>query len=252
MHDVNNDSALRGLRRKWRRTADMSSIDTAVFPVVADAGVHVTLDEPLDHPSPDRVVAADPQCEAVIGTDFGFNLSPLQSAASSLYEPSIASAFHETDNVVDVGGKSSFMDDCTAVSDQFIRGARFTAVTMPWETPLMRQIFGEEHPGAKLSMPLDWGHAELPMVDSAESGITQPVIPSDGHWKCFQYVRHKTDDTFLQQREKTLTSAIAKWRFLVMLDLSRSEVGRQLGDADDTEVELVLTSVMGVKARTPS
>ena len=72
------------------------------------------------------------------------------------------------------------------------------------------------------------------------------------HWKCFQYVRHKTDDTFLQQREKTLTSAIAKWRFLVMLDLSRSEVGRQLGDADDTEVELVLTSVMGVKARTPS
>ena len=119
---------------------------------------------------------------------------------------------------------------------------------MPWETPLMRQIFGEEHPGAKLSMPLDWGHAELPLVDSAESGITQPVIPSDCHCKCFQYVRHKTDDTFLQQREKTLTSAIAKWRLLVMLDLSRSEVGRQLGDADDTEVELVLTSVMGVKS----
>ena len=110
MDDVNDDSALRGLRRKWPRTADMSSIDTAVFPLVADADVRVTLDEPPDHPSPDRVVIAGPQCDAVIGTDLGFNLSPLQSAACSLYEPSIASVVHETDNVVDVGGKSSFMD----------------------------------------------------------------------------------------------------------------------------------------------
>ena len=69
------------------------------------ADVRVTLDEPPDHPSPDRVVIAGPQCDAVIGTDLGFNLSPLQSAACSLYEPSIASVVHETDNVVDVGGK---------------------------------------------------------------------------------------------------------------------------------------------------
>ena len=73
-------------------------------------------------------------------------------------------------------------------SDMFIRGAKFSAVTMPWETPLMTsliQIFGDEYPGARLSMPIDWGSTDLP--------VAAPVIPCERHWKCSQYVQHKTD-----------------------------------------------------------
>ena len=30
----------------------------------------------------------------------------------------------------------------SAISDQFIKGARLTTLTMPWETPLMRNFWG--------------------------------------------------------------------------------------------------------------
>mgnify|MGYP006897963312 CR=1 FL=1 len=82
-------------------------------------------------------------------------------------------------SAVDVGGVSSAKDDTAAISDQFIRGARLTSLTMPWETPLMRQIFGEQVQGSKLSMPLDWGNVALPSFDSTGSGVEQPAIPPE-------------------------------------------------------------------------
>ena len=59
---------------------------------------------------------------------------------------------------------------------------------------------------------------------------------------------HKTDETYLQKKTRTMNNALVKWKFLVMLDPACSEVGRQLQTADDTQIELVLTSVMGVKS----
>ena len=76
-------------------------------------------------------------------------------AESLQYEPSLA---HTADETTDVGGNSSFVDDNAAVSDLFIRGARHAGITMPWETPLMRGIFGELGPSVNLNMPLDWGY----------------------------------------------------------------------------------------------
>jgi hypothetical protein len=77
----------------------------------------------------------------------------------------------------DVGGRSSFVDDCAAVSDLYIRGARVTGVTMPWETPLMKQIFGDLGPSVSLSMPLDWGSSDLPSSGVSAGDVEQPLIP---------------------------------------------------------------------------
>ncbi|CAL1131406.1 unnamed protein product [Cladocopium goreaui] len=102
--------------------------------------------------------------------------------------------------------------------------------------------------GARLSMPLDWGDSTVPVVDSTGSGIEQPAIPSVSCQQSFQFIRHTTDATYIQQRDKTLQCALQKWRFLVMLDPQASDVGRQLVGKDEQETELVLTSVMGVKS----
>ena len=148
----------------------------------------------------------------------------------------------------DVGGRSSFVDDCAAVSDLYIRGARVTGVTMPWETPLMKQIFGDLGPSVSLSMPLDWGSSDLPSSGVSAGDVEQPLIPSQCRWSCAQYVIHKTDETYLQQKDRTMNSALAKWKFLVLLDPACSEVGRQIEHADDDQAALVLSSVMGVKS----
>lgn len=87
--------------------------------------------------------------------DLGFDADSNNFEASSQYEPSFASMGQVDISAVDVGGVSSAKDDTAAISDQFIRGARLTSLTMPWETPLMRQIFSEQVQGSKLSMPLD-------------------------------------------------------------------------------------------------
>jgi hypothetical protein len=54
---------------------------------------------------------------------------------------------------------------------------------MRWETPLMNQIFGDEHPSLKLVMSLDWGNRNLPMTESAAAGASQPVVPSETKWQ---------------------------------------------------------------------
>ena len=149
-----------------------------------------------------------------------------------------------------VGGIGSFDDECAGVSDELIRGARLAGIRMPWETPLMTQIFGDDRqrPSIPLTMPLDWGTSDMPVAGMDSSGVEQPLIPSQCRWSCAQYVVHKTDETYLQQRDRTMNNALAKWKFLVMLDPAHSEVGRQVGTADDDSATQVLTSVMGVKS----
>ena len=247
---MDNDDAggLRGLRLKWRKTSDKVGVDMSNASFQSDADVFVSsvaagdIDNALDlnHPVGDH--------DFLDGAGFGFEPSHFSSDKQSEYEPSVAASCHDTGVPLDVGGRSSFSDDNAAISDMFIRGAKFSAVTMPWETPLMRQIFGDEYPGARLSMPIDWGSTDLPVSEAAGAGVAAPVIPCERHWKCSQYVQHKTDETFIQQREKTMHGALAKWRFLVCLHPDSSDVGRQITDLDEKQVDEVLISVMGVKS----
>jgi hypothetical protein len=115
---------------------------------------------------------------------------------------------------------------------------------MRWETPLMNQIFGDEHPSLKLVMSLDWGNRNLPMTESAAAGASQPVVPSETKWQVTNYVQLKADETYLQQRDKTLHNALTKWKFLVLIDVSCFEVGRQLDEMDEKQIDQVLSSAV--------
>ena len=112
------------------------------------------------------------------GLDLGFDDNPVEPEDVSQYEPSFADQPFDNDVIVDVGSASTAFDDVSAVDDQFIRGAKFSAITMPWEIPLMRQIFEPDSIGPSLSMPLDWGSVATPSADAAESGASVPVICS--------------------------------------------------------------------------
>ena len=246
MDDGNSVELLHGFRRKWRRVHETTdrhedaanqshAIDDDVLvaesATVLDSGLPVD----VDPPSP-------------VSPGLGFNPEVFPFEWQSEYEPSIAQSVDVTAPGVDVGGVSTKQDDNAAISDTFIRAAKFTGIVMPWETPLMSQVFGNIHPHANLSMPLDWGNMGMPVSESAAAGPSQPAVPSDKRWKALGYVRHKTDETYMQQRAKTLDNALSKWRFIVLLDVTTSEVGRQLVGLAEDQVDLVLNSVMGVKS----
>ena len=146
--DGHEPEGLKGLRRKWRRTSDKLGVDTSNVSCLSEPDVIVSSAAAVGKP-----FGAD--YDFLDGTDLGFEPSHVPTDRQSEYEPSLASSFHHAGIPVDVGGRSSFRDDCAAVADTFIRGAKFSAVTMPWETPLMRQFFWDEYPGAKLCMPID-------------------------------------------------------------------------------------------------
>ena len=141
----------------------------------------------------------------------------------------------------------TFADDNAAVSHQYMSGLSRTSVVLPWETPLMKQIFGDDGPSLSLSMPLNWGSIPQPFASQSPE-IDVPEIPSASRWTCAKYVKHVSDETYMQQRDRTMKGALSKWRFIVMLDLEKSDVGRQLKDADTDTVDNVLVSVMGVKS----
>ena len=242
---MDDEPSLRGLRLKWRKTGFSTDLTVDDAHQECDDDVVVVSNEPGTGHSVDPSRAL---LETNSGLDLGFDVESCHAGASSLYEPSSDFLERNNDSAVDVGGFSTARDDTAAISDQFIRGARLTTLTMPWETPLMRQIFGEVTQGARLSMPLDWGDSTVPVVDSTGSGIEQPAIPSVSCQQSFQFIRHTTDATYIQQRDKTLQCALQKWRFLIMLEPEASDVGRQLVGKDEHEIELVLTSVMGVKS----
>ena len=56
----------------------------------------------------------------------------------------------------------------------------------------------------------------------------EPVVPSEKTWQVTKFVRHKTDETYLPQRDKTMQTALSKWKFVIFLDTFFSDVGKQL------------------------
>ena len=244
---------LHGYRKKWRKLNDASEH------LAMDSEQHVSFDDDVlttDHVD-SSVLNSNPastlepavtQLDSFFGPGLGVDPQLSGNERNSDYEPSVAQSSFGVLPGIDQGGLSSKQDDNAAITDTFIRGAKFSAITMPWETPLMSQIFGDLHPTMRLSMPLDWGNRGLPVLESATAGPSQPAVPSDSRWQALSYVRHKTDETYLQQRTKTLNNALSKWRFLVLVDVTASEVGRQLDDASEEHVDLVLNSAMGVKS----
>ena len=148
--------------------------------------------------------------------------------------------------VVDHGGRSSKEDDEALISDLYITGISNNRIVMPWETSMMKPIFGDAVVQPSLSMPLDWGSTVIPRASEGDVSASVTKIPPSTVWACAKHVCHATDESYLQQREKTLKTATAKWFFLLRLKPECSEVGSLLTVEDDPG--LVLRSVIGVKS----
>ena len=241
-------TGLKGFRFKWKQ----QSLDSSAMSNLHDLSEqHVS-----DVESCRAGLGGEPnsahQCAPVPGSsdspDLGFACDDVADRMSLEYEPSVAVSENDWKPPADVGGRSSMTDDNAAVTDAFIRGARFTSLVMPWETPLMWQIFSDSLQVPSLSMPLDWGNRDLPVTELTAGGASEPAVPSGKTWKVSAFVQHKTDETYLEQRDKTMHNAIGKWRFLILVNTACSEVGRQLEETPVEQVDLVLSSVMGVKS----
>ena len=91
------------------------------------------LDEDVHVQLPDHVIqpVSDSHVSFPFSPDLGFAASPVVAAESLQYEPSLASHEHGDDTGIDLGGNSSTKDDAAAVVDQFSRGVRFSAITLP-------------------------------------------------------------------------------------------------------------------------
>eukprot|EP00435_Cladocopium_sp_Y103_P054228 s873_g17.t1 len=255
MDDPATESNLKGLRLKWRRTADCQTVGASNDVYTVDEDVRVADSTFPCSTTPQELFGGQLAAGDLIGWEEGKvcgqdprDAGYARSEQTEPYEASVAPSSLFQSHARDVGGASSAADDHAAVTDLFIHGSKFAGLKMPWETPLMQQIFGDEVPSANLSMPMDWGSVSRPVLESVAAGVAEPVIPSSSKFQVFSYVKHKSDETYLQQRDRTLHNALVKWRFLIFLDLSRSEVGRQLLETDDDQVDIVLTSVMGVKS----
>lgn len=174
-------------------------------------------------------------------------LAGLGPSLPSDYAPTTPAADPADDDViVDVGGFSSTADDDAFVSDSFIRGAKHVGLTMPWETPLMAQIFGDQSSAHAVAMPLNWGTTELKDWQAQTDVTPAPQIPASCKWSCARYIKYTSDESYVVQRSKTMQTAVTKWRFILLLNYEQSDVGTQLaGPGND---EAILESVIGVKS----
>lgn len=217
-----------GLRLRWKRKREATCV------------------EDPDHEWRDQesALVEESSCLADFpGPVSGF-MEDMPGDKSSGYSPSIASPLDEPR--VDHGGRSSALDDSAHISHLYANRLRNSGIVMPWETPLMQQIFGELEPMPQLGMPIDWGDTRLfPSVESIDgpAGVSEPMVCQ---WQCGKLVEHRVDESYLEQRDRTLRSAIKKWQFLVMLDPKASEVGRQLLEGEESTT--IIKSVIGVKS----
>ena len=77
---------------------------------------------------------------------------------------------------------NSFQDDNAAVHHVHMSGLSRAGIVLPWETPLIRQIFGDDRPSLGLSMPVNWGQIPDPFPESSTK-LDAPVFQTlaSGH-----------------------------------------------------------------------
>ena len=137
----------------------------------------------------------------------------------------------------------TFADDNAAVSHQYMSGLSRTSVVLPWETPLMKQIFGDDGPSLSLSMPLNWGSIPQPFASQSPE-IDVPEIPSASRWTCAKYVKHVSDETYMQQRDRTMKGALKSislevglFHWIWAAVFLQSDIATSLGKAAQSDIK---------------
>ena len=112
------------------------------------------------------------------------------------------------------------------------------AITMPWETPLMKLLFSDDDPTAHASLP-------APSFALKETPPSLPAVPGGSGAKgrsvgellegniCEHAVRKFKDEDDLDKQEKILHRAAARWALIVF------RYAREVGWAPTSEEEII-------------
>eukprot|EP00438_Fugacium_kawagutii_P026595 Skav210666 [mRNA] locus=scaffold4862:5744:9377:- [translate_table: standard] len=210
----------------------LDEIDSAVesVPVVTDA-----LPVPA---TPEDVPAV-----GASGSEFQNFLRSLGPGLEDEYTPSFAADVpalddEDDDVIVDVGGFTTAEDDQAFVTDTYIRGAKHTGVVMPWETPLMSQIFGESTAKPSVSMPLIWTDS-VPPRENADCVEPGPKIPAA---QCPPVEQVDLEDGWAEVKHETDTAQMVNTEGEAVIEIfsdtdsSESESDSEAGSTDVEEV----------------
>ena len=150
------------------------------------------------------------------------------------------------DMAIDVGGRSSNMDDNIAVSNAFIDRNKQSGIVLPWESPMLAAIFGEVVPSPSLGMPSSWCADVMnqPTVDDGVEDMLKTVPQKGDVASC---VKNIVDRPYLSGRDVDMRNAVGKLHFILGIDWSCSEVGRHLIE-QDADPNLILKAIMGTKS----
>ena len=150
------------------------------------------------------------------------------------------------DPAVDVGGRSSNVDDNIAVSNAFIDRNKQSGIVLPWENPMLSAIFGDGVPSPSLGMPSTWC-ADVMNQQTVDDGVDDMLKAPLQRGDVASCIKNVVDRPYLAGREVDMRNAVGKLHFILGIDFSCSEVGRHLME-QDADPDLILKAIMGTKS----
>ena len=217
--DHDETQKLKGFRKKW-------------------------LGEPVGNQAADGVSKVSEDFEAMMdGASF---IQPTTPASSA---PEVASETHEFEvtNVL-TGPVAMSTDIDTAVDRQFITNLDLNFIKLPWETGVMKQIFGNDSVDTGLSMSSTWNlvqplretfHDDVPLETSAHQHAPSSLFA--------HVVKGTKDLTYFEDRERMMLRGVAKWCIVIECDLGLSEIGRLCFDCPE-EMHSSVRAALGTKS----
>ena len=213
------DRPLRGFRQRWHDRSGMHSPGETIsdLSLAVDSSIDKLHDGFSDQQVDDTPLASD------------------------------AGSFEPVSDHQPVGPSASSTDTNRAVSNSFLSSVEWTTLKFPWETGFMSQIFSDD-PGPKpnFSMPVSWASVpETSVLPRAEPQARAQAVASVSVFA--KHIKLTKNDSYWQQRDKTLKSAVDKWNFFLSLDTEASTVGRQIA-SDPHDADSIVTAVLGTKS----
>ena len=152
----------------------------------------------------------------------------------------------DTEDSVDVGGRSSVQDDNIAVTNAFIDRNKQSGIVLPWENPMLAAIFGEVVPSPSLGMPSSWC-ADITKAVGVDDGLDGILGEFSQQADVSSCIKNIVDRPFLDGVEVDTRNAIGKLHFLLGIDHRHSEIGLQISEPG-ANVEMVMAAIIGTKS----
>ncbi len=133
----------------------------------------------------------------------------------------------------------------------FLSNAKWSSISLPWETGFMKSIFGEDVLGltSDLRQDASWLEAvtDVP-VSTIAADRSNPASSGPELQPAFvKRVKAIREQSFQEMREAEMKAAVMKWSLFLRSSLEHSVVGKQT-NASPGEMLDIVRSAMGVKS----